>query len=93
MCLRPRSGAFDLRTGDRVAGQVRSPKETERFFALLRVETVNGVSPEEAAERLHFDALTPIFPNERLTLETEQAGDLLPHYRPDLLPWARASAA
>ncbi len=63
---------FDLRTGDRVAGQVRAPKETERFFALLRVESVNGVAPEEAAGRLHFDALTPIFPNERLTLETEK---------------------
>jgi transcription termination factor Rho len=63
---------FDLRTGDRVAGQVRAPKETERFFALLRVETVNSVSPEEASERLHFDALTPIFPNERLTLETDR---------------------
>ncbi len=61
---------FDLRTGDRVAGQVRAPKETERFYALLRVETVNGYPPEQAAERLHFDALTPIFPNERLTLET-----------------------
>ncbi len=67
---------FDLRTGDRVAGQVRAPKETERFYALLRVETVNGYDPEEAAKRLHFDALTPIFPNERLTLEGEESGDI-----------------
>lgn len=66
---------FDLRTGDKVAGQVRAPKETERFYALLRVETVNGYAPEQAAERLHFDALTPIFPNERITLET-QNGDI-----------------
>lgn len=66
---------FDLRTGDKVAGQVRAPKETERFYALLRVETVNGHTPEQAAERLHFDGLTPIFPNERLTLETE-SGDV-----------------
>lgn len=65
---------FDLRTGDRVAGQVRAPKETERFYALLRVETVNGYDPEELVNRLHFDALTPIFPNERLTLETN--GDI-----------------
>lgn len=64
-----------MRTGDKVAGQVRAPKETERFYALLRVETVNGHTPEQAAERLHFDGLTPIFPNERLTLETE-SGDV-----------------
>lgn len=66
---------FDLRTGDRVAGQVRAPKETERFYALLRVETVNGYPPEQAAERLHFDALTPVFPDERITLELK-SGDI-----------------
>jgi transcription termination factor Rho len=54
---------FDMRTGDRVAGQVRAPKETERFYALLRVETINGYDPDEASQRLHFDALTPIFPH------------------------------
>jgi len=67
---------FDLRTGDRVAGQVRAPKETERFFALLRVETVNGYDPDEASQRVHFDALTPIFPTERITLESNGGGDL-----------------
>jgi transcription termination factor Rho len=67
---------FDLRTGDRVAGQVRAPKETERFFALLRVESVNGYDPEEASQRLHFDALTPIFPNSRLTMESEEVTDI-----------------
>ncbi|MGI9862973.1 transcription termination factor Rho [Moorella naiadis] len=61
---------FDLRTGDKVAGQVRPPRDNERFFALLRVERVNGENPETAAERLHFDALTPIYPAERYTLET-----------------------
>ncbi|AOQ25374.1 transcription termination factor Rho [Neomoorella thermoacetica] len=61
---------FDLRTGDKVAGLVRPPKDNERFFALLRVEKVNGENPETAAERLHFDALTPIYPSERYTLET-----------------------
>jgi len=66
---------FGLRTGDKVAGQVRAPKETERFYALLRVESVNGYAPEQAAERLHFEALIPIFPNERITLET-QNGDV-----------------
>ncbi len=60
---------FLLRTGDLVAGQVRPPKEGERFFALLKVETVNGVEPEKASERIHFDALTPIYPQERISLE------------------------
>nr|WP_027717956.1 transcription termination factor Rho [Desulfovirgula thermocuniculi] len=61
---------FDLRTGDLVAGQVRPPKENERYYALLRVEQVNGTDPEKAAERLHFDGLTPLYPQERLRLET-----------------------
>ncbi len=60
---------FDLRTGDLVAGQVRGPKENERYFALLRVEQVNGEDPEVAAERLHFEGLTPLYPQERITLE------------------------
>ncbi|WP_307398864.1 transcription termination factor Rho [Desulfofundulus luciae] len=62
---------FDLRTGDLVAGQVRGPKENERYYALLRVEQVNGVDPEKAAERLHFDGLTPLYPQNRLRLETQ----------------------
>ncbi|MDW7673119.1 MAG: transcription termination factor Rho [Bacillota bacterium] len=61
---------FDLRTGDLVGGLVRPPKDNERFFALLRVETVNGEDPELSPKRLHFDALTPIYPQERITLET-----------------------
>jgi transcription termination factor Rho len=63
---------FDLRTGDRVGGLVRPPKDMERYFALLRVETVNNENPETSPYRLHFDGLTPIYPNERLTLETQQ---------------------
>lgn len=62
---------FDLRTGDRVAGQVRPPKDSERFFALLKVEAVNNLPPEESIKRIHFDALTPLYPTERLTLATE----------------------
>jgi len=62
---------FDMRTGDLVAGQVRRPKESERYFALLRVEQVNGLNPEQAGDRLHFDGLTPLYPLERITLETE----------------------
>ncbi len=61
---------FDLRTGDLVSGQARPPKDNERYYGLLRVEAINGLSLEAASERLPFDALTPIHPNERLTLET-----------------------
>lgn len=61
---------FGLRTGDLVAGQVRPPKETERYHGLLKVEAVNGLDPEEAKRRPVFEKLTPIFPNEQLTLET-----------------------
>ncbi|MBM4432167.1 MAG: transcription termination factor Rho, partial [Chloroflexi bacterium] len=53
---------FGLRTGDHVIGQVRPPKESEKYFSLLKVETVNGQDPEEAKERPHFDTLTPVFP-------------------------------
>ncbi len=62
---------FDLRTGDRVSGQVRRPKDNERYFALLRVEQVNGDSPDISPERLHFDGLTPLYPKKRITLETK----------------------
>lgn len=62
---------FDLRTGDMVAGQVRRPKDSERYFALLRVEQVNGIDPQQAENRLHFDGLTPLYPLERINLETE----------------------
>ncbi len=61
---------FGLRTGDMVIGQVRPPKETERYFGLLRVEAVNGLDPEAAKLRPNFDRLTPIFPNQMLSLET-----------------------
>ena len=61
---------FDMRMGDRVSGLVRPPREGEKYFALLRVEAVNGLDPELSRKRLHFDALTPVYPNERLTLES-----------------------
>lgn len=61
---------FDLKTGDKVAGQVRPPKDNERFFALLKVEDVNGFPPEEASKRIHFDALTPLHPDKMMRLET-----------------------
>jgi transcription termination factor Rho len=61
---------FGLRTGDMVIGQVRPPKENEKYYSLLRVEAVNGVDPEAAKQRPSFESLTPIFPNKRFTLET-----------------------
>jgi transcription termination factor Rho len=60
---------FGLRTGDTIEGQIRPPKESERFFAMLRVETVNGVPPEVANKRALFDNLTPLYPNARLNME------------------------
>lgn len=62
---------FDLRTGDLVSGKCRAPKENERYFGLLHVEAVNGEKPESAAERLHFPALTPLYPQKKLVLETD----------------------
>ncbi|MEL7567127.1 MAG: transcription termination factor Rho [Dehalobacterium sp.] len=64
---------FDLRTGDCVAGQIRKPKDNEKYYALLRVESVNEMDPELSSERSHFEGLTPIYPKERLTLETKEA--------------------
>ncbi|HTK80980.1 MAG TPA: transcription termination factor Rho [Bacteroidota bacterium] len=61
---------FMLRTGDTVSGQVRPPKEGERFFALLRVEAVNDENPDAVRDRVLFDNLTPLYPNARLNLET-----------------------
>ncbi len=62
---------FGLRTGDMVIGQVRPPKDSEKYFGLLRVEAVNGLDPEAAKQRPVFEKLTPIFPNLRFNLETE----------------------
>jgi transcription termination factor Rho len=67
---------FGLRTGDMVSGQVRVPKETEKYHGLLRVEAINGLDPEVAKRRPNFDQLVPIYPNERFVLET----------RPGILP-------
>jgi transcription termination factor Rho len=63
---------FDLRTGDTVSGQVRHPKEGERYFALIKVEAINFEPPEYAKDKVLFDNLTPLYPNERLRLETTQ---------------------
>jgi transcription termination factor Rho len=62
---------FGLQEGDTVRGRVRPPKEGEKFFALIQVDEINGCDPAEAEDRREFDFLTPVFPNERLTLETD----------------------
>src|SRR6266446_6324049 len=60
---------FNLRTGDIISGHIRPPKEGERYFALLKVESINYEDPERAREKILFDNLTPLYPNERLQLE------------------------
>ena len=62
---------FDLHTGDTVSGQIRSPKEGERYFALIKVEAVNFEPPEKIREKIFFENLTPLYPQERIQLETE----------------------
>jgi len=66
---------FDLHTGDTVSGQVRPPKESERYFALLKVEAINYENPELAKDKILFDNLTPLYPDERIHLETKH-GDI-----------------
>ncbi|MBI3653152.1 MAG: transcription termination factor Rho [Acidobacteria bacterium] len=61
---------FDLRTGDTISGQIRPPKEGERYFALIKVEAINFEPPEMARDRVFFDNLTPLYPEEKLRLET-----------------------
>jgi transcription termination factor Rho len=62
---------FGLKTGDTIAGQIRPPKDNERFYALLRIEAVNFENPEQLQKRVLFDNLTPLYPDERISLETE----------------------
>jgi transcription termination factor Rho len=62
---------FGLRTGDTIEGPIRAPKDGERYFALLKVNTINFEEPEKARHKVHFDNLTPLYPNERLKMEIE----------------------
>ena len=62
---------FSLKTGDTVEGPIRSPKEGERYFALLKVNTINFDDPEKIRHKIHFDNLTPLYPTERLKMEIE----------------------
>jgi transcription termination factor Rho len=63
---------FGLRTGDMIIGQIRPPKDNEKYYGLLRVESINGQDPEQAKNRQKFESLTPIFPDERFDLETDR---------------------
>ncbi len=65
---------FNLRTGDTISGYIRPPKDTERYFALLKVEKVNGEDPEKIRDKVLFDNLTPLYPEERLSLEISPTG-------------------
>jgi transcription termination factor Rho len=64
---------FDLQTGDTVSGQIRPPKEGERYFALIKVEAVNFEAPDQARDKLFFENLTPLYPQERIVLETPES--------------------
>ena len=66
---------FALRTGDTVTGEIRSPKDGERYFALLKVGTINFEDPEKARHKVHFDNLTPLYPDERLRMEVEDTDE------------------
>lgn len=66
---------FDLRTGDTVSGQIRPPKEGERYFALIKVEAINFEAPEQSREKIFFDNLTPLYPDEQLKMEIEADSD------------------
>src|SRR3954447_1084019 len=67
---------FALRTGDTVEGQIRAPKDGERYFALLKVNKINFDDPDKLRHRINFDNLTPLYPDEKLTMELEGKGDV-----------------
>ena len=62
---------FNLKTGDTISGQIRSPKESERYFALLKIEAINFEDPEISREKIFFDNLTPLFPDQKINLECD----------------------
>ena len=64
---------FGLRTGDSVEGEIRAPKDNERYFALLQVEKINYENPEKARNKIAFDNLTPLYPDKRLMMEIEKS--------------------
>ncbi|MEP9350167.1 transcription termination factor Rho [Xanthobacter sp. KR7-225] len=76
---------FGLRTGDTVEGQIRSPKEGERYFALLKVNTINFEDPEKTKHKINFDNLTPLYPDERLKLEHEDVPGAKKDFSPRII--------
>ncbi len=80
---------FGLRTGDTVSGPVRPPKENERYHSLLRVETINGMDPERFRRRPVFEELTPVYPTERLYLETEHPHNISGRFLDIITPIGR----
>ncbi len=66
---------FDMRTGDTISGQIRPPKDSERYFALLKVEAINFENPDKTKDKILFDNLTPLYPEERIRLETPSSKD------------------
>ena len=86
---------FALRTGDTVEGQIRAPKDGERYFALVKVDTVNFEDPDAVRHRINFDNLTPLYPNQKLKLEVDDptTRNMVPRVIEMVAPLARASAA
>ena len=82
---------FGLKTGDEVAGQVRPPKDSEKYFGLLRVEGVNGVDPDVARNRVNFDDLTPIYPKEMPDAGNHTRRNDRAHHGLDFADWQRAA--
>ncbi len=80
---------FNLRTGDMVSGPVRPPKDSERYWSLLRVQTINGMPPEQARNREKFEDLTPVYPSDRLYLETKQPDNLSGRFLDIITPVGR----
>jgi transcription termination factor Rho len=86
---------FGLRTGDTVEGQIRSPKDGERYFALLKVNTINFEDPEKMRHKVHFDNLTPLYPTQRLKMEIDNAStkDLTPRVIDIVAPLGKGQRA
>ena len=84
---------FDLHTGDTVSGQIRPPKDGERYFALIKVEAINFEPPDGSREKIFFENLTPLYPQERIKLESGARQPVGPRDGPDDRRSARASAA
>ena len=82
---------FDLRTGDTVSGQIRPPKEGERYFALIKVEAINFESPDQAREKVFFDNLTPLYPDEMLKMEVTQENLSAQSHRSGDAAWQRSA--